>query len=100
MFGLLTAFHVLVAVILILIVLVQSARGTDLAGAFGGMGSQTAFGPRGTATFWWKATLVLAGIFMVSSLALTILANRSRGGGESVLSGQETTAPQSQTSVP
>lgn len=96
MLALLTTLHVLVAVVLILIVLLQSARGTDLAGAFGGMGSQTAFGPRGTATFLSKATVVLAGIFMVSSLALAILSNRARSGGESVLSGQETAAPQSQ----
>ena len=85
--GLLTAFHVLVAVVLILAVLLQSARGADLAGAFGGMGSQTAFGPRGTATFLSKATVVLAVVFMVSSLTLAILANRVRGaGGASVLS--------------
>src|SRR3989338_7012500 len=90
MIGLLTALHVLVAVILILGVLLQSARGTDLAGAFGGMGSQTAFGPRGTATFLSKATVVLAIIFMVTSVSLAILSNRLRGtGGSSVLSGEQ-----------
>ena len=89
MIGLLTAFHVLVAVVLILGVLLQSARGADLAGAFGGMGSQTAFGPRGTATFLSKATVVLAVVFMVTSLTLAILSNRLRGtGGNSVLSGE------------
>ena len=98
MLALLTTIHVLVAFILILIVLLQSARGTDLAGAFGGMGSQTAFGPRGTATFLSKATVVLAGIFMLSSLALAILSNRSlAGGGDSLLSGQETAAPEAET---
>jgi len=90
MVGLLTALHVLVALVLILFVLLQSARGTDLAGAFGGMGSQTAFGPRGTATFLAKATVALAVVFMANSLVLAILSNRAAaGGGQSVLSGEE-----------
>jgi len=89
MLVLLTLFHVLLAVALILIVLLQSGKGTDLAGAFGGMGSQTAFGPRGTATFLSKATVVLAALFMVTSVGLSIIANRSMAGGESVLSGEQ-----------
>ena len=98
MIGLLTAFHVLVGVVLILGVLLQSARGTDLAGAFGGMGSQTAFGPRGTATFLSKATVVLAVIFMVTSVSLAILSNRLRGtGGSSVLSGEQAAPTQPAT---
>ena len=90
MIGLLTAFHVLVGVVLILGVLLQSARGADLAGAFGGMGSQTAFGPRGTATFLSKLTVSLAITFMLTSVSLAILSNRIRGtGGTSVLSGEK-----------
>ncbi|HEY7679199.1 MAG TPA: preprotein translocase subunit SecG [Terriglobia bacterium] len=90
MVGVLTAVHVLVALILILAVLLQSARGTDIGSAFGGMGSQAAFGPRGTATFLSKATVVLAAVFMVTSISLAILANRSVGvGGGSILSGEE-----------
>ena len=82
MLTLLTTIHVLIAVTLILIVLVQSARGTDVAAAFGGMGSQAAFGPRGTTTLLSKATTVLAILFMISSISLSVLANRA-GGGES-----------------
>ena len=94
MVALLTAVHVLVALILIFAVLLQSARGTDLAGAFGGMGSQAAFGPRGTATFLSKATVVLAVVFMTTSISLAILANRSMGGGGgSILSEEEAAAP-------
>src|SRR3970040_1963391 len=81
MVALLTAVHVLWALILIFAVLLQSARGTDLAGAFGGMGSQAAFGPRGTATFLSKATVVLAVVFIMTSLSLAIPPNHSRGGG-------------------
>ncbi len=96
MLTLLTTIHVLVAVILILIVLVQSARGTDVAAAFGGMGSQAAFGPRGTATVLSKATTVLAILFMLTSISLSVLANRARGGGESILGGQ----PETQQTAP
>jgi preprotein translocase subunit SecG len=75
-----------VAIILVLAVLLQSSKGADLAGAFGGMGSQTAFGPRGTATFLSKATVALAVIFMLTSISLAILGNQLRGtGGPSVL---------------
>ena len=87
----LTTIHVLVAVVLILIVLVQSARGTGVAAAFGGMGSQAAFGPRGTATVLSKATTVLAILFMLTSISLSVLSNRARGGGESILGEQQET---------
>ncbi|MBI4463113.1 MAG: preprotein translocase subunit SecG [Acidobacteria bacterium] len=89
MVGLLTTFHVLIAVVLILVVLLQSARGTDIAGAFGGMGSQAAFGPRGTATFLSKATVVLAILFMLTAGSLAILANRTPAGTRSVLGSQQ-----------
>lgn len=92
MIGILTAFHVLIALILILAVLLQSSKGADLAGAFGGMGSQTAFGPRGTATFLSKATVVLAILFMVTSITLGILGTRVRGGGGSSVLGDEPAA--------
>ncbi len=100
MLALLTTLHVLVALVLILMVLLQSARGTDLAGAFGGMGSQTAFGPRGTTTFLSKTTTALAAIFMVTSLSLAILSNRSRGRGGSVLSGEKPSATRPQPGTP
>ena len=91
MLTLLTTIHVLIAVTLVLIVLVQSARGTDVAAAFGGMGSQAAFGPRGTATLLSKTTTVLAILFMISSISLSVLSNRARGGGESILGDQPET---------
>ena len=76
---LLTLVHVIVCVFLIIVVLLQSGKAADLAGAFGGMGSQTAFGPRGSATLLSKATTVSAVVFMFTSLTLSILATRSSG---------------------
>lgn len=78
----LTIIHVIVCFFLMVVVLLQSGQAADLAGAFGGMGSQTAFGPRGSATLLSKATTLAAALFMVTSLSLAILANRSAGSGQ------------------
>ena len=88
MFILLTIVHVVVCLFLIIVVLLQSGKAADLAGAFGGMGSQTAFGPRGSATLLSKATTVSAAVFMVTSLALSVLATRESGAGSTVLERQ------------
>jgi len=80
-----TALHVIVCLVLILVVLLQSGKAADLAGAFGGMGSQTVFGPRGTATVLSRATTVAAALFMVTSLGLVILANGQTRSSGSVL---------------
>ena len=94
MYILLLIVHVIVCLFLIIVVLLQSGKAADLAGAFGGMGSQTAFGPRGSATLLSKATTISAVIFMVTSLSLSILATRSAGLGTSVLeTGSKTSVP-------
>jgi len=77
--------HVVVCLFLIVVVLLQSGKAADLAGAFGGMGSQTAFGPRGSATLLSKATTLSAILFMITSLSLSILATKNAGLGTSVL---------------
>jgi preprotein translocase subunit SecG len=81
----LTIVHILVCVFLVIVVLLQSGKAADLAGAFGGMGSQTAFGPRGSATVLSKATTGAAIMFMVTSMTLAILATRSGGSASTVL---------------
>jgi preprotein translocase subunit SecG len=93
---LLTIVHVLVCVFLVIVVLLQSGKAADLAGAFGGMGSQTAFGPRGAATVLSKATTIAAALFMVTSLSLSILATRGAGKSGSVLERAGKAAPQQQ----
>jgi preprotein translocase subunit SecG len=65
------SLHVLVSFILILVVLLQSGKGADLAGAFGGGGTQTAFGSRGPASFLSKATTIAAVVFMLTSITLS-----------------------------
>ncbi len=92
---LLTIVHVIVCFFLIVVVLLQSGKAADLAGAFGGMGSQTAFGPRGSATLLSKATTISAIVFMITSLSLSILATRSSGGAKTVLdsAGSQQSAP-------
>ena len=82
---LLTIVHVIVAFFLVVVVLLQSGKAADLAGAFGGMGSQTAFGPRGAATVLTKATTIAAGLFMITSLTLSVAATRAGKTGSTVL---------------
>ena len=79
---LLVSLHVLACGVLILVVLLQSGRAADLAGAFGGAGSQTAFGPRGAATFLSKATSFLAIVFMVTSIALALASSHGASAAE------------------
>jgi preprotein translocase subunit SecG len=68
----LTTLHILVCFILVVVIMLQSGSAADLAGAFGGAGSQTAFGPRGAATFLSRATTWCAIVFMMTSLALSV----------------------------
>jgi preprotein translocase subunit SecG len=65
--------HIVACLFLIAVVLLQQGKGQDLASAFGGGGTQTAFGPRGSATVLSRATTILAGVFMVTSLALSMI---------------------------
>lgn len=98
LFYVLTVVHVIVCLFLMIVVLLQSGKAADLAGAFGGMGSQTVFGPRGAATVLTKATTIAAGAFLFTSLSLSILSTRSGGtGSKSVL---ETTKDPAATSQP
>jgi len=69
--------HVLACLFLIGVVLLQQGKSQDLASAFGGGGTQTAFGPRGSANVLSRATTVLAGVFMVTSLSLSMVRPRS-----------------------
>jgi preprotein translocase subunit SecG len=82
---LLTAFFILNCLVLIIVVLLQSGKAADLAGAFGGAGSQTAFGPRGAATVLSQATTWCAVMFMVCAMALALRSDRSAGQGNSVI---------------
>jgi len=84
--ALITIVHVLVCLILIVAVLLQSGKAADLAGAFGGVGSQTAFGPRGSASILSKVTEICAVLFMFTSLGLWILSGR---GARSAVSGEK-----------
>jgi preprotein translocase subunit SecG len=88
--------HVIVCFFLIGVVLIQQGRSADLAGAFGGQGSQTAFGPRAAANVLTRLTTWAAVIFMCTSICLVVLFVRSTGinaATHSVLSGSQTSAP-------
>lgn len=94
---LLTTVHVLVCVVLIIVVLLQHGKSADIAATFGGVGSQTAFGPRGTATLLSRVTTWCAVIFMLTAIALTLMARRN--GPASVLQ-NERSAPAAPATPP
>ena len=82
----LVTLHIVICALLIGVIMLQSGEAADLAGAFGGAGSQTAFGPRGAATFLSKATTWCAIMFMLTSMALTMHQNSTLAStGSSVL---------------
>jgi len=70
--AILVTLHILVCFVLVIVIMLQSGSAADLAGAFGGAGSQTAFGPRGAATFLSRATTWCAIVFMMTSLVLSV----------------------------
>ncbi len=81
-----TTIHILVCFFIIVVVLLQSGKSGDISAAFGGQGSQTAFGPRGAASALSKATTWSAVAFMITSITLSVYASR-RSGPTSVLQG-------------
>ncbi len=89
---LITVIHVLVCAFLIAVVLLQSGKSADIAAAFGGMGSQTAFGTRTAATVLTKATTWAAIVFMLTSITLSVFASRASLRSRSVL-GSTSSAP-------
>jgi preprotein translocase subunit SecG len=90
---LLTTFFIMNCLVLIIVVLLQSGKAADLAGAFGGAGSQTAFGPRGAATLLSQATTWCAIMFMVCAMALVLRVDKAGGSGASVLEKLSKSAP-------
>src|ERR1700733_1416207 len=99
----LVTLHVMVCIILVIVIMLQSGNAADLAGAFGGAGSQTAFGPRGAATFLSKATTWCAIVFMMTSLTLSVKrtpADVAAVGGRSILEQTSKTAPPAKPGTP
>lgn len=83
--------HIIVCFTIVGIILLQQGKSADLAGAFGGAGSQTAFGPRSAANMLTRVTIWCAVIFMITSIALTIMLQKSTSHQHSVLEGTQTT---------
>src|ERR1700674_170033 len=101
LFAFLVFLHVGVCLVLIIVILLQSGEAADLAGAFGGSGSQTAFGPRGAATFLSRATTWCAVMFMFTSMALAVhVSTASGGGGRSILEQFSKPTPKSAAPAP
>ena len=89
LYYLIVALHVIVSIILVLVVLLQSGKGADLSGAFGGGATQTAFGSRGPASFLSKMTTGAAIVFMLTSISLSLMTTRASTGSKSILETQK-----------
>ncbi len=89
----LPTFFVINCLVLVIVVLLQSGKAADLAGAFGGAGSQTAFGPRGAATILSRATTWCAIMFMICAMALVLHTEKGLESGGSVLQDVSRPAP-------
>ena len=96
---LVTIVHVIVCLFLIVVVLLQSGKAGDISAAFGGQGSQAAFGPRGAATALSKATTVSAVLFMLTSVTLSIYSIKHNG-PSSVLQGVKSAPAKTQPAAP
>ena len=83
-----TVVHIFTVVLLVVAVLLQSGKGAEISATFGGS-SQTVFGSSGGQNFFQKLTYALAGIFMCTSLILTVLPSKLK---RSVLDGYTPTA--------
>ena len=93
-----TVLYVVVCFMLMLVILLQQGKGGDIANAFGGGGSQAAFGARAGATVLSRATAIGAVLFIVGALILGILGQR---GPSSVVGGRAPqAAPQTPTQAP
>ena len=97
---LITTIHIAVCFFLIIVVLLQSGKSGDIVAAFGGQGSQTAFGPRGAATALSRATTWSTIIFMLTSITLSVMASRRGISSNSVLQGIKSSPAKSAPATP
>ena len=99
-YGLIVAVHILVCFFIIIVVLLQSGNAGDISAAFGGQGSQTAFGPRGATSALSKATTWSAVAFMITSITLSVYSSKHSGGSSSVLQGVKSQPTKTQPAQP
>ena len=99
-YGLIVAVHILVCFFIIVVVLLQSGNAGDISAAFGGQGSQTAFGPRGATSALSKATTWSAVAFMITSITLSVYTGKHTAGSASVLQGIKSQPTKSQPAQP
>ena len=98
--SLLVTLHLALCVAIVGLVLIQRGKGADAGAGFGAGASGTVFGARGSATFFSKATAVIATLFFVTSLALTYVAGKPAEAPRSIVESATTEAPAQQPELP
>ena len=99
-YGLIVAVHILVCFFIIVVVLLQSGNAGDISAAFGGQGSQTAFGPRGATNALSRATTWSAVAFMITSITLSVYSSKHSNSSSSVLQGLKSQPAKTQPAQP
>lgn len=79
------AIHLLTALAIIVLVLLQQGKGAEAGASFGAGASQTLFGSTGSWNFFSKATALLAAVFFVTSISLAVIAKNSAGVGGNII---------------
>ncbi|MGQ3888345.1 preprotein translocase subunit SecG [Legionella sp. CNM-1927-20] len=100
MYQLILMIHVLVAIALIGLVLIQHGKGADIGAAFGSGASNTVFGSQGTGSFLFKLTGGLALIFFITSLTLSYLVSTQYQKASQQAIPQQTSVPETKIPVP
>ena len=93
--------HIILAVLMIVLILVQHGKGADAGASFGGGGAATVFGASGSANFLTRVTAILTALFFVTSLSLAVFAKKQTSdayGLKTVQSSSQTTLPLPQKS--
>ena len=100
MYQLILMIHVLVAIVLIALVLIQHGKGADIGAAFGSGASNTVFGSQGTGNFLFKLTGGLALTFFVTSLSLSYMVSAQYQKVDRQVIPQQTSVPENKIPVP
>ena len=94
--SILTVIHLVTAIAIVVLVLLQQGKGADMVAAFGGGSSQSVFGSRGSANFLSRTTGILAAVFFATGLSLAYMYTKQSSAPTSVMASENATPVEDQ----
>ncbi|MBL6917588.1 MAG: preprotein translocase subunit SecG [Arenicellales bacterium] len=94
--SILTVIHLVTAIAIVVLVLLQQGKGADMGAAFGGGSSQSVFGSRGSANFLSRTTGILAAVFFATGLSLAYMYTKQSSAPTSVMASENATPVEDQ----